>query len=100
MLSRRACASFGSSLFFMYVKYFVCRRICSTALPGKAVEQILLHTKYLTYIKNSEEPKEAQARLDNIKELLDALDHFEKNATKTISAFLDEVEFMQNQINI
>lgn len=70
-----------------------------TSLPSKAVEQILLHTKYLTYIKNNDEPAEAQVRLDNIKELLDALDHFEKNGTKTIAAFLDEVALMQDQMN-
>jgi DNA helicase II / ATP-dependent DNA helicase PcrA len=68
-------------------------------LPSKAVEQILLHTKYLTYIKNNEEPQEAQARLDNIKELLDALDHFETTGIKTITAFLDEVALMQDQMN-
>jgi DNA helicase-2/ATP-dependent DNA helicase PcrA len=70
-----------------------------TTLPSKALEHILLHTKYLTYIKNSEEKQEAEARLDNIKELLDALDHFEKNGTKTIAAFLDEVALMQDQMN-
>jgi DNA helicase-2/ATP-dependent DNA helicase PcrA len=70
-----------------------------TTLPTEAIEQILLRTKYLTYIKNNEEPQEAQARLDNIKELLDALNHFEKNGTKTITAFLDEVALMQDQMN-
>jgi DNA helicase-2/ATP-dependent DNA helicase PcrA len=70
-----------------------------TTLPSKALEQILLHTKYLTYIKNSEEPNESQARLDNIKELLDALDHFETTGIKTITAFLDEVALMQDQMN-
>ncbi|HLJ31434.1 MAG TPA: UvrD-helicase domain-containing protein [Candidatus Babeliales bacterium] len=70
-----------------------------TMPPSKALEQILLKTAYITYIKNSEEAAEAQARLDNIKELLDAIDHFETNGIKTITAFLDEVALMQDQMN-
>lgn len=70
-----------------------------TSLPSKALEQIIFHTKYLTYIKNNDEPQDAQVRLDNIKELLDAVDHFETNGTKTIAAFLDEVALMQDQMN-
>lgn len=79
-----------------------------TTAPSKALEQIILKTGYLAYIKNSdssssakatEDKQESQARLDNIKELFDAINHFEKNGIKTIAAFLDEVALMQDQMS-
>ncbi|HSC25461.1 MAG TPA: UvrD-helicase domain-containing protein [Candidatus Babeliales bacterium] len=68
-------------------------------LTSKALDQIIIRAGYLSYIKNNDEPQEAQARLDNIKELLDAVDHFESNGTTTITAFLDEVALMQDKMN-
>ena len=70
-----------------------------TSLPSKALEHIITHIGYLSYIKNNDEPQEAQARLDNIKELLEAIAHFEKNGITTIAAFLDEVALMQEKMN-
>ncbi|HLW73021.1 MAG TPA: UvrD-helicase domain-containing protein [Candidatus Babeliales bacterium] len=70
-----------------------------TSLTSKAVEQIIIRAGYLSYIKNNDEPQEAQARLDNIKELLDAINHFEVNGTTTITTFLDEVALMQEKMN-
>lgn len=70
-----------------------------TMPTSSALETIILRAQYLTYIKNNDEPQEAQARLDNIKELLDAVNHFEKNGTTTITAFLDEVALMQDKMN-
>jgi len=70
-----------------------------TSLTSKALEQIILRTEYINYIKNNDEPQEAQARLDNIKELLEAINHFEANGTTTVSAFLDEVALMQDKMS-
>lgn len=64
-----------------------------------ALETMIVRAGYLSYIKNSEEPQEAQARLDNIKELLEAVKHFEKNGTTTITSFLDEVALMQEKMS-
>ena len=66
---------------------------------SKALETIIVRTGYLSYIKNNDEPQEAQARLDNIKELLDAVNHFEANGTVTIASFLEEVALMQEKMN-
>jgi DNA helicase-2/ATP-dependent DNA helicase PcrA len=66
---------------------------------SKALEQIISKTNYISYIKNNDEPQEAQARLDNIKELLEAVKHFESNGTTTISEFLDEVALMQDKMS-
>ncbi len=70
-----------------------------TTLPSKALEEIIVRASYLSYIKNNDEPQEAQARLDNIKELLDAVKHFETNNITTITAFLDEVALMQDKMS-
>lgn len=66
---------------------------------SKALETIIKRTEYIQYIKNTNEPQEAQARLDNIKELLEAVKHFELNGTTTVTQFLDEVALMQELMN-
>lgn len=70
-----------------------------TTATSKALEHIILQTEYISYIKNSDEPQEAQARLDNIKELLDAVNHFQANGTTSITDFLDEVALMQDKMS-
>ncbi len=60
---------------------------------------IITRTDYITYIKNNNDPTDAQARLDNIKELMEAITYFENNGTKSITAFLDEVALMQELMN-
>lgn len=73
--------------------------VAPTTSPSKALEILITKANYISYIKNSEEPQEAQARLDNIKELLEAVAHFESNGITTITAFLDEVALMQEKMN-
>ena len=75
------------------------KHIDPTTPTSTALEHIIINAQYLSYMKNSEEPQEAQARLDNIKELLDAVNHFEGNGTTTIAAFLDEVALMQDKMS-
>jgi DNA helicase-2/ATP-dependent DNA helicase PcrA len=64
-----------------------------------ALENIIVRAGYLSHIKNNDEPQEAQARLDNIRELLEAVKHFENNGTTTITAFLEEVALMQDKMS-
>jgi DNA helicase-2/ATP-dependent DNA helicase PcrA len=70
-----------------------------TNLTSAALELIITRAQYIDYVKNNNDPIEAQARLDNIKELLAAVTYFEKNGTTTITAFLDEVALMQEMMN-
>ena len=70
-----------------------------TTTTSKALEHIINKTDYINYLKNNDEPQEAQARIDNIKELLEAVQHFETNGTTTIAAFLDEVALMQEKMS-
>lgn len=64
--------------------------------PSETIEHILTATGYLGYIKNSCDKEEAQERTDNIKELLNAVKHFESNGINSIEAFLNEVALMSD----
>ncbi len=70
-----------------------------TTPTSKALETIITQTNYISYIKNNDEPQEAQARLDNIRELFEAVNHFETQGTTTITQFLDEVALMQEKMS-
>jgi DNA helicase-2/ATP-dependent DNA helicase PcrA len=53
---------------------------------------------YFTYLKESFDPEEAEAKIDNIKELLRAVTFFEQSRKGTIQEFLDEVALMQEKV--
>ncbi len=66
--------------------------------PSKAVEQIIARAAYLHHVKKMYEKQEAQTRIENIKELLSAIKHFESEKISTIEQFLDEVALMQDKM--
>src|SRR5690606_24941260 len=70
-----------------------------TSLTSSSLELIIKRTDYITFIKNTNDNSDADARLDNIKELVEAVKYFENNGIITITAFLDEVALMQEQMN-
>ncbi len=63
--------------------------------PSKAIEHILSKTGYIQFIQQEYESNEAEERLNNIYELIDAAHYFERNSANTISLFLGEVGLMQ-----
>ena len=73
--------------------------IQSTDTPSKALETIIQRTGYLGYVKDSYDTEEATTRIENIQELLSALQHFETNNISTITQFLDEVALMQEKLS-
>jgi len=70
-----------------------------TSKPSTFVEHIIQKTAYLNYIKNSYDPPEAETRIDNIKEFIDAIKYFESYHGNTITLFLDDVALMQEKMN-
>ncbi len=66
--------------------------------PSRALQLIIERTSYLAFIKKSYEKDEAQTRIENIQELLDAMKHFESQKIDTITTFLDEVALMQEKL--
>ncbi len=73
--------------------------MCGTDKPAQALEKILLRTGYLGYLKTTYEEENAKERNENIKELLNAMAHFEINGTDTVDKLLDEVALMQENIH-
>jgi DNA helicase-2/ATP-dependent DNA helicase PcrA len=67
--------------------------------PGSIINHLLTSTEYISYTRKNYDPQEAQMRLDNIKELLRAIEHFEEQGIKTVAAFLDEVALLQAKHN-
>jgi len=63
--------------------------------PSEAIEKIIIETQYITHLKNSYDKNDAEARIDNVKELIRATQYLEENGTNSIAQFLDEVALMQ-----
>jgi len=68
-----------------------------TDTTRKATEQFVERTGFIQHIKDAYEGEEARSRIDNIRELLDAMSHFEATGTNTIALFLEEVALMQER---
>lgn len=71
----------------------------STDKPTAALDTIIARTGYLSFLKESYELQDAQDRIDNIKELLNAIKHFESTNANTVELFLHEVTLMQDALN-
>ncbi len=73
--------------------------IAPESSPRQAAQQILDRIAYTAFLKKTYEGDDAQTRIENVQELLNALSHFESQKVNTISAFLDEVALMQEKLS-
>ncbi len=64
----------------------------------QVLNHIITQTNYFLYLKNNFEEKEAESKIENVKELLRAAHHFEEQGIKTIPEFLDEIALLQQKI--
>lgn len=64
-----------------------------------AIKLLVDKLKYYDYIKDNCPPEEAQSRIDNIRELIRAAEHFEMADIATVSGFIDEISLMQDKLN-
>jgi DNA helicase-2/ATP-dependent DNA helicase PcrA len=70
-----------------------------TTAPSIALDFIVKRTCYISYLKEAYEPHDADARIQNIKELFDAMKYFESNKqNSTLEQFLEDVALMQEKI--
>lgn len=69
----------------------------ATDTPTKVLETVLNRSNYIQYLKDTNELKEAETRIENIKELLAACAHFEKEGVNTLEKFLEEVALMHDK---
>jgi DNA helicase-2/ATP-dependent DNA helicase PcrA len=63
--------------------------------PANAIETIISRSNYKQYLQDSCEKTEYESRLDNIKELVRAIEFMEKSGSVTITQLLDEIALMQ-----
>ncbi len=66
--------------------------------PSKALNAILARAEYLSYIKKTYDREDAQTRVENIQELMDAIRHFEQEENSTVATFLDAVTLLQEKL--
>jgi DNA helicase-2/ATP-dependent DNA helicase PcrA len=69
-----------------------------TDLASKTIEQMIHATSYYGYLKDAYESEEAVSKIENVKELIQAVLHLESQGTNSITLFLEEVALMQAQI--
>lgn len=63
-----------------------------------ALEKIIVNTAYISHIKRTYELEEADSRIANVKELINAIKHMESEGTITsIESLLDEIALMQEK---
>lgn len=66
-----------------------------TMLPSTALELILKNTQYLEYLKKNFDEDESVTKIENVKELAQAIAFFEMQGLISLDRFLDEVSLMQ-----
>lgn len=62
------------------------------------VEYFLTKITYLDYLKDHFSPEDSQAKIGNIKELVNAVASFSKQGISTVEQFLEEVALLQEHI--
>ncbi len=66
--------------------------------PSIILEVILKKTGYLNYLKENFDEQEAESKIDNVKEFMQGILHFESQQITTVGTFLEEVALLQEKI--
>ncbi len=73
--------------------------ISAETKPSKVLTTLIDRIGYYTYLKDAFEKDEAEAKKDNLKELINGVLYFEEHNTPTLDVFLQEVALLQEQMN-
>ncbi|HJZ24454.1 MAG TPA: UvrD-helicase domain-containing protein [Candidatus Babeliales bacterium] len=65
--------------------------------PSKIIEKILLNIEYIPYLKRSYQQREAEEKVENIREFIRAIAHFEQIGITNIRSLLEEITLMQEK---
>lgn len=65
--------------------------------PSKTIQKIVDVTRYIPYLQDNNDPKEAESRTENVKELVRASAFFEQTGVTSIRDFLHEIALMQEK---
>lgn len=71
--------------------------LSSESLAVETVSSLLVTLDYRTYLKSMYEPQESQERLENVKELMNALHYFASQGKMSIEQALDEIALLQEK---
>ncbi len=67
--------------------------------PSKVLMSLIERTGYYKYLQDAFDKDEAEAKKENIKELINGVLYFEEHNQPTLDAFLQEVALLQEQMN-
>jgi DNA helicase II / ATP-dependent DNA helicase PcrA len=67
-----------------------------TLTPCRALETVIKKTEYLSYLTEHFDKQEADARIDNVKELMRAFSHFESTGLGSLEHVVQEISLMQS----
>ncbi len=70
----------------------------ATTTPSKAITTIITKTEYMQYLRNTYDPQEAEERIENVQELVEAIRYFEENMISSIESLLHEIALMQEKV--
>ncbi len=65
---------------------------------SQAIKQIVQRTGYIIYLKEEYEPEDAQTRIENVQELINAALYFEEQGLTTVEQFIQEVSLLQDHM--
>lgn len=66
--------------------------------PSAALQHFIKQTAYHSYLKDSYEPREADDKSNNLKELLRAAEYYETQKANTVAGFLTEIALLQEKV--
>lgn len=69
-----------------------------SGIASSALDTIIKRTNYITYLKDNFDEQEAETKIENVKELMQGIIHFESLQISTVGSFLDEVALLQEKI--
>ncbi len=69
-----------------------------TDKPSAVLNTLITRISYLTYLRETFDKEDAENKIENIKELLHAINHFESIHIDTVELFLHEVALLQEKI--
>ncbi|MGB8468264.1 MAG: UvrD-helicase domain-containing protein [Candidatus Babeliales bacterium] len=64
-----------------------------------AIQFFIAQTQYIAYLQQAYEKDESETKIENIKELLRAAEHFTTNGITSVEQLLHEVALMQHKMN-
>lgn len=93
LIAQQALTKTKQEALSQFIQLF--KKIDSQQPPAQILETIVTSLKYFSYLKDEYEQEDAVTKIDNVKELINAVKSMEERGILTLSTFLDEVALLQ-----